>query len=319
MQNLQNSQLDFHRIRQARHWRSDKAGVLPPAAYMESHCLDSGFVLFISDIILENALSLECRNLESCVGFGYCHVGDMVLKPSDTSWPERINQGQMAFFSSPGFDCWSESFGKNRTTRISISVRKSMVEILNEAYEGLLERAGFRSADPFLEAYTPGADVRRVLGEILQCPYQGPLRSVYLEAKGLELFVGSLGDLGASARGGSPPLDRRQVEQAEMAACLLVESFEAVPSLSEVARQVGLSRCRLADVFQKVHGATPFAWLRAKRLETAKDMLSQGAANVTEAAMAVGYSSVSHFTKAFTSRFDIHPSQCRKRSKAFSL
>jgi AraC-like DNA-binding protein len=297
----------------------------PPAVggtVMEHLRLESGFALNITDMRAKECLKIECSNLEGCVGFGYCHAGVMLFERVPSSWPAGIKQGQMAVFSTPDFASYVESFPPIRqTTRVSISAPKSLVGDLNEQYDGLLEQAGLTAdGESFLQAYAPGAEVRRILADILECRYSGPLRRVFLEAKALELLAGSLREIDSGLAAGrpNPPLDRRQVEQAERAACLLGESFEDVPSLGEVARQVGLSRCRLGEVFQKVHGATPFAWLRAKRLETARTMLADGTANVTEAALAVGYSSLSHFTKAFTSRFDIHPSECRKKSRGFS-
>ena len=314
-----NRALDFVEVYGRRHWRDEMSWTFEPSAYMECHHLDSGLLLYLTAFTLRSGVTLKSLNIEGCLGFGYCHAGDLAVGAYGSGWPDRIGQSQMAFFSSPGYATCMESFAPGRTARVSVSLPKSMVGQFNDLYEGLLEAAGITMAEsPFLKAYAPGAQVRRILADILDCPYRGPLRLIFMEAKAMELFAGSLGDLDTSAALRPQILDRRQRAQAEMAAHLLGESFEAVPTFGEVARRVGLSRCRLADVFQQVHGTTPFAWLRAKRLDAAKAMLAQGSANVTEAAMAVGYTSVSHFTKAFASRFDISPSQCRKRGQVLA-
>ena len=49
------------------------------------------------------------------------------------------------------------------------------------------------------------------------------------------------------------------------------------------------------------------AHLRQARLQRAAELLRGGGANVTEAAMAVGYSSLSHFSKAFAEAFGCCP------------
>ena len=48
-------------------------------------------------------------------------------------------------------------------------------------------------------------------------------------------------------------------------------------------------------------------YLRNLRLERAAELLRSGRSNVTEAAMAVGYSSLSHFSKAFAEMFGVCP------------
>lgn len=49
-------------------------------------------------------------------------------------------------------------------------------------------------------------------------------------------------------------------------------------------------------------------------MEKAMVLLRQGEMNVTEVAMDVGYSSISHFAKAFRRTFDMSPSKVRSRT-----
>lgn len=48
-------------------------------------------------------------------------------------------------------------------------------------------------------------------------------------------------------------------------------------------------------------------YLRTKRIDRAAELLRSGKANVTEAAMAVGYSSLSAFNKAFVEQMGCCP------------
>ena len=48
-------------------------------------------------------------------------------------------------------------------------------------------------------------------------------------------------------------------------------------------------------------------YLRTKRIDRAAELLKTGKANVTEAAMAVGYSSLSAFNKAFVEQMGCCP------------
>lgn len=71
------------------------------------------------------------------------------------------------------------------------------------------------------------------------------------------------------------------------------------PSLGELGQQVGCSPFRLSRIFSRVMGMTIPQFLRRARMERAADLLASGKYNVTEAALEVGYSSMSHFSLAF--------------------
>ncbi|MFP4567016.1 MAG: helix-turn-helix transcriptional regulator [Spirochaetaceae bacterium] len=51
--------------------------------------------------------------------------------------------------------------------------------------------------------------------------------------------------------------------------------------------------------FREVFGTTVFGQLRNLRLEEARHLIEDGDHSVTEAAFAVGYSSLSHFARTF--------------------
>ena len=80
------------------------------------------------------------------------------------------------------------------------------------------------------------------------------------------------------------------------------ESLAEPPSLQALARRVGLTHTRLSAVFQLLLGHTVFGYLREKRLERARRLLETPRRGVTETAYDCGFSSPSHFTRAFTRR-----------------
>ena len=71
------------------------------------------------------------------------------------------------------------------------------------------------------------------------------------------------------------------------------------------------TRDRLRQTFQET-GTTLTQYLRKIRLGRAAELLRSGKYNVTEAAMSVGYNSLSHFSKAFSEMFGCCP--CATRS-----
>jgi len=71
------------------------------------------------------------------------------------------------------------------------------------------------------------------------------------------------------------------------------------PSLEELSRQVGVSQFYLSRIFSQETRTTIPQFLRQLRMERAATLLQAGTHNVTEAAFAVGYSSLGHFSKNF--------------------
>ncbi|WP_018291920.1 AraC family transcriptional regulator [Verrucomicrobium sp. 3C] len=69
--------------------------------------------------------------------------------------------------------------------------------------------------------------------------------------------------------------------------------------LKALSKEVGCSPFYLSRIFSDQVGETLPAYLRRLRMEKAAELLRKGEHNVTEAATAVGYSSLSHFSKAF--------------------
>jgi AraC-like DNA-binding protein len=80
---------------------------------------------------------------------------------------------------------------------------------------------------------------------------------------------------------------------------ILRARLDAPPSLEELGREVGVSQFYLSRIFSEEMRMTIPQFLRRIRMERAAELLRDGRHNVTEAAFAVGYSSLGHFSKAF--------------------
>ena len=93
----------------------------------------------------------------------------------------------------------------------------------------------------------------------------------------------------------------------------LVEIMEAnflkYASLEEFAYMSGRSLATFKRDFKEVFGTTPARWLKDKRLEYAKYLLSHTGLNVTDVYGQVGFANYSHFSKAFKNHFGYSPSK----------
>jgi AraC-like DNA-binding protein len=93
----------------------------------------------------------------------------------------------------------------------------------------------------------------------------------------------------------------------EMARSILERDYVNPPSLEMLAAEVGCGAYHLSRIFSRETGLTIPQYLREIRLDRAERLLRSGRCNVTQAAFAVGYQSLSHFSKAFWERFGCCP------------
>jgi AraC-like DNA-binding protein len=96
-------------------------------------------------------------------------------------------------------------------------------------------------------------------------------------------------------------------ERVEQVIYLLKQNLASPLSLEELGKQVGCSQFYLSRIFSAQTGQTITQYLRGLRMERSAELLRSGDYNVTEAALEVGYSSMSHFSAAFHETFGCCP------------
>jgi AraC family transcriptional regulator len=88
---------------------------------------------------------------------------------------------------------------------------------------------------------------------------------------------------------------------------LLQQRLVNPPTLEEIGREVGCSPFHLSRTFSAEMAMTIPQYIRQLRMEKAAELLRAGTHNVTESALEVGYSSLSHFSQAFHETFGCCP------------
>jgi transcriptional regulator GlxA family with amidase domain len=74
-----------------------------------------------------------------------------------------------------------------------------------------------------------------------------------------------------------------------------------------LARQVNLSASAFTRAFREVTGSPPYQFVKAMRLDRARDLVVEEHLSVADVSAAVGYTSTSHFIKEFRGRFGTTP------------
>lgn len=87
----------------------------------------------------------------------------------------------------------------------------------------------------------------------------------------------------------------------------LRENYTEPVYAQTMARAVGLSESRLKCLFQQALGISWVKYLQGHRIHRAAALLNEGSYNVTEAALTVGFDSLSHFNVTFRSFMGVSP------------
>lgn len=93
---------------------------------------------------------------------------------------------------------------------------------------------------------------------------------------------------------------------------LMHRSPEDPWTVDTLARRVGMSRSRFAERFRQLMGMGPMAYLSDWRLQKALTLLHDRHASVQQVANQIGYESPAAFTRAFSSKFGVAPTEYRR-------
>lgn len=106
-------------------------------------------------------------------------------------------------------------------------------------------------------------------------------------------------------------------ERTEAVKFILEKHLADPPTMTALGREIGCSAAYLGRIFAAETGMSVPQYLRKIRLQQSAELLREGSHNVTEAAFEVGYSSLSHFSKAFYEEFGCCPGLYPAGAKIF--
>ena len=181
-------------------------------------------------------------------------------------------------------------------------------EALVEEFEPFMEKRKGRIRMIGKQALEP--EMTALAREIFAPRFHGAVGALYREAKSRELLALFLSRF-------LPDGNREFKALALRAKALLTDNLTDAPTVSQVAREIGVNVKTLRTLFQDVYGTTPYQALVKARMETAKSLLRRGDISVQEAAWQVGYTHVGTFIAAFEKEFGERPGIYRKRYTHF--
>lgn len=108
-------------------------------------------------------------------------------------------------------------------------------------------------------------------------------------------------------------LSSREIKQLAVAKDYLLNDLSSPPTIAELAKMVGLNQCKLKKGFKSLYSSSIYAFFQEERMRRAMELLKNN--NVTETAMILGYSNISHFSTAFRKQYGVLPREARRDLK----
>jgi AraC-like DNA-binding protein len=157
--------------------------------------------------------------------------------------------------------------------------------------------------------------IHQVIDQIIHHRYTGDLQRLFLLSKSIELLVccAESCERATKTQPQAPFLKSNTDKEKILAVRDLVNArIDSPPSLSEIARTIGLNEYKLKRGFKETFHTTVFGYLTAQRLHLARRHLLDTQKTAAEIAFELGYSTPQHFNNAFRKHFGHTPDSVRK-------
>lgn len=251
-------------------------------------------------------------SLEICLN--YTGAGELGAK--------GLAAGQIALYTSrsqlPRARREADTMHRFVTLELSADYLRGQFEaVLDGLHEGILRfLENPERFDPWLEVSALPSALLAIRPQMLEPPVNVAALDVWYQSKVLEVLAQTIFRPDKPAELFCHRHRRLNKERVERAKYLIERDLENPPTLDMLAGEVDCSPFYLSRLFAEEAGMSMPRYLRLKRVEKAAEWMRTRGMNVTEAAMAVGYSSLSAFQKAFVERFGASPGAYATRASA---
>ncbi len=177
--------------------------------------------------------------------------------------------------------------------------------MLGPTYEEVLQKVA--AGPKILQAATDMVDSRHEM--------PANLRTRYLESKAMELLCQLTAELvnRNTVRELEVRMSPRELNCLYEARDYLAQHFVAPPTISKLARMVGINQTKLKSSFKRVVGMTVYNFIIQRRMQRAADLLLTDDYSISEVSYLVGYDYPANFSFAFKKHFGVLPKAWRDR------
>lgn len=141
------------------------------------------------------------------------------------------------------------------------------------------------------------------------------LKPLFLEGLAFRIFVEQVTQFhdDIKSEGSRTLLRKSEIAQLVKAISIIDERIEDLPTIREIASEVGLTPAKLQQGFRELFDKTVNNFIKGKRLEIARTLLLNSDETVSSISQTVGIRSISYFSRIFIETYGIAPSELQKQ------
>ncbi len=200
---------------------------------------------------------------------------------------------------------------------VNINIAPWKFQDLKDSLSNNRELFRYKTSNFKMNQFKGSLESQLIINQILDCPYKGKIRDIYLEGKVMEVIAVSFHQLIADSIYDLEKMDisRSDIETLYKAKDILDNSITSPPTLKVLSKKICLNEFKLKTGFKKLFGKPVYSYVLDKRMELACFFLETKGMKVSEVANLIGYSNGNNFSRAFKKIYGFNPSEYLSNKK----
>jgi len=278
----------------------------------------SGIYIVYGDMVVKQSrLRIKAFDEPDVVELHFALTGGGIMENYLTNKRLDIKANQHNIIYSPDFDGMAEfdTNGPHKFFEVNFE-RSRFIDLTSESSVLLKNFAenimNNRSVELSSENLPISLAMHSCISDIMNCHFTGGLKLLFLQSKCLELLaLQAQAFEEAAKKTEGPALKPYDKERIYYAREYLLANANHPPCLTELSKIAGINEFKLKHGFKEVFKNTVFGYLSDYKLMRAKELLADNSKDIKNISDELGYSSVQHFSNAFSKKFGISPGKAR--------
>ncbi len=294
-----------HRLGEAIYTLPEECGT----GYLKKNSVGQSTAVMVYDFLFQKGITMKATSEDDSLKMTF-HLGDSfqwgVGGRQDHFIMER---DESCIFPAGAIYCSGRYEPGLRYRGVSIKLHPDRYASVLDCFQTADVIQDMKGGQPACKKHRITASVMELVRQILNCPYSGIPKNLYVEGKILELIAVYLNEMVREKGKGAPAikLSREDIKGLQRVKGLLDECFAEPMTIPELSKMVYINEYKLKAGFKEVYGKPIYSYVIDRRMEKAKQLLAGKGMKVKEAASMVGYTNISHFIETFRKKYGVSP------------
>ncbi len=294
-----------HRLEEAVYTLPAECGT----GYLKKNSLGQATTVIVYDFLFQKGITMKAMSDEESVKLNF-HLG------ASFQWgvgerPDHftMEREESCIFPAGAIKCSGRYEPGLRYRGISLKLHPDRYESVMACFQSadaIQDMGGSQSA---CKKFRVTAAVMDLVHQIINSPFTGVTGNLYVEGKILELLAVYLNEM-VQQKGKGPAvikLSCEDIKSLQRVKGMLDEGFIEPMTIAELSKLVYINEYKLKAGFKEIYGKPIYSYVIDRRMEKAKQLLTEKRLKVKEAAGMVGYTNISHFIETFRKKYGVNP------------